>query len=61
MVVIGDKDDNYVGNLQWSIHLRGLGIPHQLVVVPGAGHGVNWNIENTVTRINHFIANGLKP
>jgi enterochelin esterase-like enzyme len=59
MVVIGDKDDNYIGNLQWSIHLRELGIPHQLVVVPGAGHGVNWSIENTGTRIYNFIAKGL--
>ncbi|MCB1121931.1 MAG: prolyl oligopeptidase family serine peptidase [Verrucomicrobiae bacterium] len=59
MIVIGDKDDNYVGNLQWSIHLKELGIPHQLVVVPGAGHGVNWSIEHTDTRIYNFIRNGL--
>ena len=59
MVVIGNKDDNYVGNLQWSIHLRELGIPHELVVVPGAGHGINWKIENTGKHINLFIKNGL--
>jgi len=59
MVVIGNKDDNYVGNLQWSIHLRELGIPHELVVVPGAGHGIDWEIENTGNRIYNFINNGL--
>lgn len=59
MVVIGNEDDNYVGNLQWSIHLQELGIEHELVVVPGTGHGINWSIENTDTRIYQFITNGI--
>ena len=60
MVVIGDQDDNYAGNLQWAIHLRELGIHHELVVVPGTGHGIKWSIENTDTRIYNFITNSLK-
>ena len=60
MVVIGNKDDNYVGNLEYSIHLKNLGIKHELIVVPGAGHGISWGIENTDIRIYNFIANGLK-
>ena len=59
MAVIGTKDDNYIGNLQWSIHLQELGIKHELVVVPGTGHGIDWSIENTDTRIYHFIKSGL--
>ena len=59
MVVIGNKDDNYAGNLQWSIHLKELGIIHELVVVPGTGHGINWKIENTDHRIYNFIKTGL--
>lgn len=59
MAVIGNKDDNYVGNLQWSIHLQELGIKHELIVVPGAGHGIDWSIEGTDTRIYNFIKSGL--
>ena len=60
MAVIGNKDDNYVGNLQWSIHLQELGIKHELIVVPGAGHGIDWSIENTDTRIYNFIRTSLE-
>jgi enterochelin esterase-like enzyme len=60
MVVIGNQDDNYVGNLQWSIHLQELGIKHELIVVPGTGHGIDWSIENTDTRIYNFLTHGLK-
>jgi enterochelin esterase-like enzyme len=59
MVVIGNKDANYVGNLEWSIHLQNLNIKHELVVVPGTGHGIDWSIENTDTRIYNFITDSL--
>ena len=59
MVVIGNKDANYIGNLEWSIHLQNLNIKHELVVVPGTGHGIDWSIEITDTRIYDFISNSL--
>ncbi|MCZ6674558.1 MAG: prolyl oligopeptidase family serine peptidase, partial [Verrucomicrobia bacterium] len=60
MVVIGNQDDNYIGNLQWCAHLKSLKIEHDLVVVPGTGHGINWSIQNTDTRIYDFITDSLK-
>lgn len=59
MVVIGNEDDNYLGNLDWSMHLHALKIPHELVVVPGTGHGIKWSIEGTDERIYRFITNSL--
>ena len=40
MVVIGNRDDNTVGNLEWSIHLQNLGMERELIVIPGSGHGI---------------------
>ena len=60
MVVIGYDDFGYVGNLQWSIHLKKLKIDHQLVVVPKGKHGLDWKLDNTDERIYRFIANGLR-
>ncbi len=59
MIVVGDEDENYPGNLQWCIELNRLGINHQLVVVPGTGHNVDYNIESTRERIWHFMATGI--
>ena len=38
LVHVGDKGFNYQNNLQWMEYLRSLGIEHQKVIVPGAGH-----------------------
>jgi endo-1,4-beta-xylanase len=38
LVHVGDKGFNYQNNLQWMEHLSQLGIQHQKVVVPDAGH-----------------------
>ncbi len=59
MIVIGDEDGNYVGNLQWSIFLRELGINHELMVVPGTGHGIDFDIENSRNRVWRWLADGL--
>jgi len=60
MIVVGDKDGNYQANLDWDAHLTKLQIPHELVVVPGAGHGIDWKIRDTNLRIFAFIADSLK-
>jgi len=41
LVHVGDKGFNYQNNLQWMEHLDSLGIKHQKVIVPGAGHSAN--------------------
>lgn len=60
MVVVGDKDSNYQPNLDWCAHLTKLKIPHELIVVPGAGHGIDLKIQNTDRRVFGFIADSLK-
>ena len=59
LVVVGDKDSNYQPNLDWCAHLAKLNITHELVIVPGAGHGIDWKIQNTDRRIFDFIAESL--
>jgi len=61
LVVVGNKDANYGPNLDWCAHLARLKIAHDLVVVPGAGHGIDWTIQHTDRRIFDFIAEGLAP
>jgi enterochelin esterase-like enzyme len=60
MVVIGNEDDNYPGNLIWCARLAELGIKHELMVVPGTGHGVDFDIEGSRERVWRFISNGLR-
>ena len=38
LVHVGDKGFNYENNLEWMKHLTSLGIEHQKIIVPGAGH-----------------------
>lgn len=59
MVVVGNRDANYPANLEWCLHLTRLKIAHELVVVPGAGHGIDWRIKDTDRRIFDFMAEGL--
>lgn len=59
MVVVGNQDDNYPGNLVWCAKLAELGIEHELMVVPGTGHGVNFDIENSRARVWRFMAAGM--
>lgn len=59
MVVVGNQDGNYPANLEWCMHLSRLRIVHDLVVVPGAGHGLDWKIKDTDRRIFDFIAEGV--
>jgi len=59
MVVIGDQDDNYPGNLRWGAKLAELRIEYELMVVPGTGHGVNFDIENSRERVWRFMAAGM--
>lgn len=61
MVVVGDKDANYGPNLEWCAHLARLKIPHELIVVPGSGHGINLKTNETDRRVFAFIADGVKP
>lgn len=56
MVVVGNEDVNYPANLEWCMHLSRLKIAHDLVVVPGAGHGIDWEIKDTDRRVFDFIA-----
>jgi len=59
MVVDGSKDPNYVANLEWCTHLAKLKIPHELIIVPGAGHGIDLKIQNTDRRVFDFITESL--
>ncbi|MDP3072874.1 MAG: prolyl oligopeptidase family serine peptidase [Opitutaceae bacterium] len=61
MVVVGNKDANYAPNLEWCAHLAKLKIPHELIVVPDSGHGINMKTHHTERRVWDFIAAGLKP
>ncbi len=38
LVHVGDKGFNYENNLAWMEHLQSLGIEHDKIIVPGAGH-----------------------
>ena len=60
MVVIGNEDDNYQGNLIWCAKLAELAIKHELMVVPGTGHGVDFEIEGSRERVWRFMSNGLR-
>jgi enterochelin esterase-like enzyme len=37
-MVIGDRDETYANNRAFHEHLKGLGIPHEWIVLPGVGH-----------------------
>ncbi len=54
MNVIGDQDANYPGNLGFHEHLKKLGIEHEFVVVKGAGHGIDFSVDNVGDRILSF-------
>ncbi|MES2692698.1 MAG: alpha/beta hydrolase-fold protein [Verrucomicrobiota bacterium] len=38
MVLVGDQDENMKGNVEWSAHLKRLGLEHVFITVPGVGH-----------------------
>ena len=59
MVVVGNEDENYPGNLVWCAQLAEWGIEHELMVVPGTGHGVSFDIENSRERVWRFMSQGL--
>ncbi len=56
LVVVGDKDFNYEGNLEWMEHLKALGIPFEKRIVPGAGHSYREVYEKAGLEIMNFHA-----
>ncbi len=60
MAVVGNQDGNYIGNLEWCAHLARLKIDHELVVIPGTGHAIDWKIKDSDRRVRDFIAESLK-
>ena len=56
LIHVGDKGFNYQNNLQWMEHLTSLGIEHQKLIVPGAGHSAKQIYESNGLDIMKFHA-----
>lgn len=56
LVHVGDKGFNYQNNLQWMEHLTSLGIEHQKLIIPGAGHSAKQIYEKNGLDIMKFHA-----
>ena len=56
LVVVGDQDFNYEGNLEWMEHLKSLQIPFEKRIVADAGHNYKQVYESAGLEIMNFHA-----
>lgn len=59
-VLVGNQDANYAPNLEWCVHLARLKIPHELMIAPDAGHGIDLQRHDPGRRVFAFIAHGFR-
>lgn len=60
LVAVGSKDFNYEGNLDWSAHLKALGIPHELKIAGDAPHSASACYENLGDAVMLFHADTFR-
>jgi endo-1,4-beta-xylanase len=56
LVVVGNQDKNYQGNLDWMAHLTRLGIPFEKIIVPDTPHNAKMVYEKRGLDVMRFHA-----
>ena len=59
LVVVGTKDQNYDGNLDWMWHLDSLGIKYEKIIIPDVGHDFVAIYDRVGDQVFKFQSNNL--